>query len=1060
MKLSKYQRSYMRRLRGQARGSESGFWMMLLVQVALFVLADLLRPKPDLENAKPSGLGDFRFPTATEQRLIPLIWGTVRIEGPNVMWWGDLIQDAITQKVKTGLFSSEKQVIGFRYFIGIQSALCMGPIQDMTQVWIGDDVVLSETALRAFGVGAGGTGYEEGDKLTIVGGAGTAASVRVTKVESITGAVRRVKPRKNGDYTTLPASPASTTGGSGTSCTITFESGLVLPDGTYTIDEPDLFGGEDLGQGGIVGTLKLHAGEPLQAVSTYLAQFQKEPPVTGNTPAYRDICYTAPNADPVLVGTSTSMKAWKWEVRRFPNGLALTGGDHIVVGGANLMNVLYEVLTSSDWGYGIDAADIDVPNFVTAAETLVTEGQGFSFILDRKEDASNMIRRLEQQGEFVLFENPLTAKWQVKLVRADYDILLVPEMNGTNVLDVPTFTRSTWESTSNQVHVPFNQANDQYKGTYGFAQDMANVRILGANITVEVSHPGIKDAALANSIAWRDLRTLAIPLAQGKWIVDRTFFGVLPGDVVAFTNADVGFVRLPIRIKSVNYGDLLEGRIAIEGVQDVFFAAAGSFGDPPGSGWEPPSDTLVAIPVAEQIAFEAPRALTARDPESSDPTTDKVFAAARRQGPEVSFRMVERHAGGTPTGGFAEIGEVWQFQLIGELVSALNLSGTNPLTSVLVDATPDTQAALINAFPDVVNVTDLGTDLVSLCLIDSEFILVQSAQTSGGDVQLNSVYRGVLDSVQEDHLAGAEVYLLFVGAGMSDSSLPAGDNVHVKLLPRSISDDLDEADATQIEFTMSDRTRRPYPPSSFDIEGTTLDTTGVDLDGSGSGEDVGMLIDAVIRRDFRTLEEIQPLSIDAAVLDGSFPAENGTTIEARILDVPGGAVLASETGVTGTTFAVLRKLDILAALGTTTLPASLTAAVRQSHTFESTVYPSLVDLVLTFTIVDPLIGEFAWGVLDDGDISPIYDVQSGDDSTDHDFTLSTAFTSGDVEYRLDGGSFLQLIAAGMTTGTIPNAGLSVGTDIEIRHLSPDTTPQKLLVMDVGGAERAYAVLIS
>jgi hypothetical protein len=55
-----------------------GFWVTLILYAALFVLSELLRPKPDLENAKPAGLGDFQFPTASEDRYVPIIWGTIQ----------------------------------------------------------------------------------------------------------------------------------------------------------------------------------------------------------------------------------------------------------------------------------------------------------------------------------------------------------------------------------------------------------------------------------------------------------------------------------------------------------------------------------------------------------------------------------------------------------------------------------------------------------------------------------------------------------------------------------------------------------------------------------------------------------------------------------------------------------------------------------------------------------------------------------------------------------------------------------------------------------------------
>ena len=72
-----------------------GTIILLILVVVLTVVAELLRPKPDIENARPAGLGDFDFPTATEGRAIPVVFGTVKIAGPNVVWYGDLLVDPL-----------------------------------------------------------------------------------------------------------------------------------------------------------------------------------------------------------------------------------------------------------------------------------------------------------------------------------------------------------------------------------------------------------------------------------------------------------------------------------------------------------------------------------------------------------------------------------------------------------------------------------------------------------------------------------------------------------------------------------------------------------------------------------------------------------------------------------------------------------------------------------------------------------------------------------------------------------------------------------------------------
>lgn len=73
-------------------------------------------------------------------------------------------------------------------------------------------------------VAAGGSGYVVGDTLTLSGGtAVTQATFRVATVSS--GAVTSVTLLTPGNYVTNPGSPVSTTGGTGTGCTLTVTFG-------------------------------------------------------------------------------------------------------------------------------------------------------------------------------------------------------------------------------------------------------------------------------------------------------------------------------------------------------------------------------------------------------------------------------------------------------------------------------------------------------------------------------------------------------------------------------------------------------------------------------------------------------------------------------------------------------------------------------------------------------------------------------------------------------------------------------------------------------------------
>lgn len=72
------------------------FWFLAAFFVGGFLLASAFAPKP--QNAPPPSLDDVQAPTAEEGIEIPVLFGTRDINGPNVVWWGNVKTVAIKKK--------------------------------------------------------------------------------------------------------------------------------------------------------------------------------------------------------------------------------------------------------------------------------------------------------------------------------------------------------------------------------------------------------------------------------------------------------------------------------------------------------------------------------------------------------------------------------------------------------------------------------------------------------------------------------------------------------------------------------------------------------------------------------------------------------------------------------------------------------------------------------------------------------------------------------------------------------------------------------------------------
>ena len=974
---------------------QQAFFFTLLLFVAVVVLSELLRPKPQFEDARPSGIGDFQFPTATEGRPVPLLFGRNPVKGANVVWYGDLRQEAITEKVKTGMFSSTRVTKGFRYRIGIQFALARGPDCELLGVKIGEK--------DAF-------------------------------------------------------------------------SGTVVSGATFDIDDLNILGGEEFGTGGIQATCDFYGGETTQAVNAYLNDDSRQriaTAITPTAPRYTGTCHVVArqltSAPPTAtdkgayVGNSTNIQPWEFEIQRFPvifSGQS-AGQNKIGTFDCNPINVIYELLTNVEWGFGFAASTIDVgvgSTFALASANMIAEVNGFAMLLDRTLSAQDFLNELQRQIDGVVFIDHRTGKWTIQLVRAandanfGYDIDLVPQFTDEEIKELKEFTRGAWEDTTNQIQVKYAKRDDNYKESYALAQDMANAILLAAGSFLDptsnpgiINYPGVKTSPLASNLAWRELRGQSFPLARAKFITNRKFFDLTIAGVFAWTNPRLGFTKLPMRVQRINYGTLQQNEMTVDATQDVFGFAAASMGSPGATGWVPPSGNLVAYPANEQLAFEAPRGFIVRDPTfSGDDSVAKVWCGARQSGDEVAFVIGQRNAAGVPAGSFADSGEVIQFLLIGQLNASLDAGTAIPTPSIIVDPTPDSQLELEGVFDDAATVQDLGVDLVHLIRVGTELMLVSAASLSGPDVDFTNVFRGVLGTAQQNHPISTDVFLLFVGGGMNENIFNNTFNVDIELRPRTAST-VFAGVVTTIAIALERLALQAYPPQAVFYNGSGTRFNTPDLEGDGAGlNGVGFDVDWHRRR-FDVADEVAALLADDPTVDAS------TEFRVTVFSDPLGAndQVFQSAFVTGTGPITPTQAQIINQAAAGTL---LRVEIEVRHDIGV-----LVDLLSTAKLLHDVTPTsvrtaqfYLQGDLRAADISNTYVVAS---ATVHNVTIGAAYGTSNVEISINGGGFVVIITAGGTTGA--TAVLAVNDTIRLRHTTNEAPDPNFVEIDDGTSDVAY-----
>lgn len=112
------------------------FFLIAAFVVGL-VVSLVAAPKTKLQNAESGKLNDFSFPRADYGSPVPRWYGTAKFKAPNTIWSGDFKAEPIKKKVKTGLFSSKKQITGYKYKVGFDLAVALGPNFKFRRLWAG-----------------------------------------------------------------------------------------------------------------------------------------------------------------------------------------------------------------------------------------------------------------------------------------------------------------------------------------------------------------------------------------------------------------------------------------------------------------------------------------------------------------------------------------------------------------------------------------------------------------------------------------------------------------------------------------------------------------------------------------------------------------------------------------------------------------------------------------------------------------------------------------------------------------------------------------------------------
>lgn len=547
---------------------------------------------------------------------------------------------------------------------------------------------------------------------------------------------------------------------------------------------------------------------------------------------------------------------------------------------ANPAHIIYECLTNAEWGKGEDPANINAASFAAAAQTLKDELFGIYVTWNRQTEIESFIQEILDHVQAVLFLDPQTGQWMLRLLRADYDAASAPLLDPSNC-KVKNGRRRLWGETVNEIVVTWTDPMTEKSATLA-SHNLGNIAVQGGVLSETRDYYGIRDPWLAQRVADRDVQSAGAPLYTSFIEVDRSQWRVRPGDVRRFSWPQDGIAEMVLRVMAVDYGKPKDRVIKLSVVEDIFALEQTAYGSPQRSEWV--SDRAQPEAFDSEFGMTAPLPVMLRGGVSLTEVDDNY--------PTVAVLLIGWNDA-VPVADFDAVGDV---TLANGSTELRTLNTIAPTRSWLTDSVMVPEAATV--LPGV---------LVARFFLGDEspgdFILIGESEAQHELVMLDTfddvtgdwtVARGVYDTIPAPWPLGTRAWAFPDSGNRGDpTQRAAGEAVTYRFLPRTTEGRLAYNDAADVDFVGTERPFQPFRPADTQLDGNGFGLT----DYTATGTPVSVTATWVNRN--RTTED----QVALRWADANVTGEVGQTTVLRILDFDGGAQ-NELTGLTGTTYTV------------------------------------------------------------------------------------------------------------------------------------------------------------
>lgn len=648
----------------------------------------------------------------------------------------------------------------------------------------------------------------------------------------------------------------------------TLWEGTITESGTNLyINQPEIFGG-DKGEGGVVGDLEVYFGEETQTVSarvkTFLSSFG------GLVPEFRNVSTAFFSG--LITSNNPYPKAWEflrrggarlWDSTPWHDTKLFINLEAGQIKAMNPVHILYLILTGSRFK-GINTTRMDSASWLAAADQIFSEGFGLCIEWKRSDTYQTLIDTILEHISAEVYEDRLTGRIAIRLIRDDYDpddLPLFDEDSG--LLTMEADESSSLALVPSDLIVKYVDAIDGETKTVRATNAAVAARQGGRSIET-VSYPGLPTGQLAMRVAQRDLKVKTSALKRYTVVFDRRARALSPGQPIRIRSRKRGIEEVVVRVGRIEDRGLPNGQITVVAVQDVFGMPTSAFTAPPSMGWQQPNRDPAAISVRKLLEMPYREATAYLDPANLqllDPAATYVVAlGAAPAAMNINYNMFTQPSG---AGNYVQR-------------AAGDWCPTGTLTAALTELTTAVSLSGVSNWNDV-------TEGMAV-LIGDEVCAIDTFNPTAATMV---VRRGCSDTVPVKHPIGTRVWFYEVAGALDPTIWTSGTAVQVKLLSNTSIGQLAIDSAPTDTINLVARQDKPLPPGNFQINGARYPTA----------------ITGAMTISWSHRDRLSQGDVLVDTLSGNIGPEAGVTYTIEMRD-SGGALIQAVTGLTGTSHVV------------------------------------------------------------------------------------------------------------------------------------------------------------